>query len=192
MKLGRSMVLAGVAALGLASGCAKGGDASTTRADSPHADSTAAAPDPAATVSAPNAAATNGSATAPAPGVATAPAASPATGEVSVTTGVYTVAQAARGAEVYTSSCGQCHTMGQHSGTAFATAWNNRRLFDLYEIVHNTMPLDNPGGLSDQEYIDVVAYMLQLNGVPAGKALLQADAGTLKGLRIDVKPSAGQ
>jgi hypothetical protein len=87
-------------------------------------------------------------------------------------------------------SCGQCHTMNQHSGTAFATAWNNRRLFDLYEIVHNTMPLDNPGGLSDEEYIDVVAYLLELNGVPAGTSSLQAEPTALKALRIDVKPSA--
>ena len=111
---------------------------------------------------------------------------------VSVTTGVYTAAQAARGHEVYTSSCAQCHTMAQHSGSTFAAAWNNRRLYDLYEIIHTTMPLDNPGGLGEQEYIDVVAYMLELNGVAAGKAALTADAGALKALRIDVKPSAGQ
>ena len=190
----RSAVLAGLAAIGIAGACARGGDASTTRADSAGVGSTPAG----ATVAAPDSAAKNGSvagstgtsATGATPAAATS--VTPATAGVSVTTGVYTTAQAARGSEVYTSSCGQCHTMGQHSGTAFATAWNNRRLFDLYEIVHNTMPLDNPGGLSDQEYIDVIAYMLQLNGVPAGKSALQADASALKGLRIDVKPSAGQ
>ena len=109
-----------------------------------------------------------------------------------MTTGVFTAAQAARGREVYTTSCAQCHTMAQHSGSTFAAAWNNRRLFDLYEIIHNTMPLDNPGGLGEQEYIDVVAYMLELNGVPAGKSALRADAAALKKLRIDVKPLAGQ
>ena len=112
-----------------------------------------------------------------------------APGGVSVVTGVFTVAQAARGEEIYTASCAQCHTMAQHSGGAFAAAWNGRRLVDLYEIIRSTMPLDNPGGLSDQEYIDVVAYMLQLNGVPAGKAPLRADAATLRDLRIEVKPS---
>src|SRR5687768_8642955 len=102
------------------------------------------------------------------PPAAATPAAS-ATGGVSVTTGVFTVAQAARGEAVYTTSCALCHTMAQHSGTGFAAAWNGRRVADLYDIIRNTMPLDNPGGLSDQEYVDVVAYMLQLNGVPAGK-----------------------
>ncbi len=112
-----------------------------------------------------------------------------ATGGVSVVTGVFTVAQAARGGEIYTVSCAQCHTMAQHSGGGFAAAWNGRRLVDLYEIIRGTMPLDNPGGLSDQEYIDVVAYMLQLNGVPAGKAPLPADAAVLRDLRIEVKPT---
>ena len=191
--LRRSVVVAGIAALSVSSGCAKGGDASTTREDSTVADSTRAeSPRADSTVAAPGSAVTTGSIAAPPPNVATAPPATPPTGGVSVATGVYTVAQAARGGDVYTNSCGQCHTMGQHSGTAFATAWNNRRLFDLYEIVHNTMPLDNPGGLTEQEYIDVIAYMLQLNGVPAGKTSLSADAAKLKGLRIDVKPSAGQ
>ena len=164
----RTVVFTGLTALGMlaSSGCAKGDDASA-RADSATL-----------TVGSPQ----------------TTPAAStPVVPEgVSVMTGVYTAAQAARGAEVYTSSCAQCHTMGQHSGSTFAAAWNNRRLFDLYEIVHTTMPLDNPGGLGEQEYIDVVAYMLQLNGVPAGKSALHADASALKALRIDVKPSAGE
>lgn len=173
----RSVVVAGFAALGVlaSSACAKGDDASTARADSTPAsvDSTAQM---------------NGS-----PSVAgTADGETPSVpAAVSVATGVYSAAQAARGSEVYVTSCGQCHTMGQHSGTAFATAWNNRRLYDLYDIVRNTMPLDNPGGLNEEDYIDVVAYMLALNGVPAGKAALRADASALKELRIDVKPSAG-
>jgi mono/diheme cytochrome c family protein len=173
----RSVVLAGFAALGVlvSSACASGDDESSARADSAPAtvDSTPPMSGP------PHVAGTPSGATAVAPA------------GVSVTTGVYSVAQAARGSEVYVTSCGQCHTMGQHSGTAFATAWNNRRLYDLYEIVRNTMPLDNPGGLNEQDYIDVVAYMLALNGVPAGKAALRADASALKELRIDVKPSAG-
>jgi hypothetical protein len=32
------------------------------------------------------------------------------------------------------------------------------------------MPADNAGGLSDPEYADVTAYLLQVNGLPSGKA----------------------
>jgi mono/diheme cytochrome c family protein len=172
----RTTVLAGMAALVTFApiACASGGD-TNPESSAPSADSTTGSGSLPANGATPSAAAPS----APIPGV-------------SVTTGVYTADQAARGHEVYASSCGQCHTMVQHSGSAFATAWNNRRLYDLFEIVHTTMPLDNPGGLSEQEYIDVIAYLLELNGVPAGKTSLSADAAALKGLRIDVTPTAGQ
>ena len=122
-------------------------------------------------------------------------AAAPATPSVpqgiSAATGVFTAAQAARGQEVYTNACARCHVTTQHSGATFASTWNNRRVFDLYDILYNTMPLDDPGSLSDQEYVDVVAYILQLNGHRAGKAPLTADPAALKALRIDIRTSAG-
>jgi hypothetical protein len=43
------------------------------------------------------------------------------------------------------------------------------------------MPLDNPGSLSASATADIVAYVLQVNNLPAGAAELTADAGkTLK------------
>jgi mono/diheme cytochrome c family protein len=193
MQVGRwTALVAGLLTLGALAGCAKG-DGDGRAADSPSmagADTSPGTVGPApaggASDSVPSAApptpAAGAKGSAPAGTTASAPA--PAA--------LYTAAQAVRGEEVYTTSCAQCHTMAQHSGGAFATAWNDRRVFDLYDIVHNTMPLDNPGGLSDQEYIDVVAYMLKLNGMPAGKSALPTDAAALKEMRIAVKPTAGQ
>jgi hypothetical protein len=57
-------------------------------------------------------------------------------------------------------------------------------VFDLYDLISNTMPMNDPGTLSSQEYIDVIAYILKLNGVPAGKAELRPDAAALKQQRI--------
>src|SRR5687768_16463869 len=108
----RSVVFAGIAALGVlaASACANDG---AERSDSSAAES-AAVVQPAET--------SKSVAAAP----ATGPAAAGSAGGVSVVTGVFTVAQAARGLEVYTASCALCHTMAQHSGGGFATAWNGR------------------------------------------------------------------
>jgi len=108
------------------------------------------------------------------------------TGDISAASGVFTAAQAARGREVYTNACARCHMTTQHSGATFASTWNNRRVFDLYDILYNTMPLDDPGSLSEQEYADVVAYILQLNGHPPGKGQLPTDPASLKKLRIDI------
>lgn len=107
-------------------------------------------------------------------------------GDISAASGVFTAAQAARGRAVYTNACARCHMTSQHSGATFAATWNNRRVFDLYDILSNTMPLDDPGSLSEQEYADVVAYILQLNGHASGKDQLPTDPATLRKLRIDI------
>ncbi len=171
-----TLVLGSVLLLIGAAGCASGeGDAAASGAATSGAASESA-----------TAAATSDSATR----AASAPPAAP-TG-TSAATGVFTAAQADHGREVYTNTCANCHMAGEHSGAKFASTWNSRRVFDLYDVIYNTMPVDNPGGLSDQEYIDVVAYILQLNGHPAGKIALPADAATLKDLRIDVRGASGQ
>jgi mono/diheme cytochrome c family protein len=104
----------------------------------------------------------------------------------------YTVAQATRGQAIYTSTCARCHPPGQQSGPAFATAWNQRRVSDLYSILTNTMPQDKPGTLTDEQYIDVIAYMLKMNDVPASSTALRADTAALHAVKIDVKPAATQ
>ena len=47
-----------------------------------------------------------------------------------------------------------------------------------------TMPEDNIGGLSDDEYTRVISYILKLNGFPAGKDSLAADTTAMRKLRI--------
>ncbi len=100
----------------------------------------------------------------------------------------YTAQQAARGKQVYESTCARCHPPGQLDGATFATAWKNRRIYDLYSLVSNTMPQDKPGTLSDEQYLDVIAYLLQRNSAAAGAALA-ADTAAMKHVRIDVAGS---
>lgn len=99
----------------------------------------------------------------------------------------YAPSQAQRGAEVYQRTCALCHTGGPLIGEGFANTWNNRRVYDLYALVRGTMPLDNPGGLKDGEYLDVIAYLLQVNKhASASGDSLRADTVTLRKLRISV------
>jgi mono/diheme cytochrome c family protein len=97
----------------------------------------------------------------------------------------YDAAQAAAGQRVYQAVCARCHSPGSQSGTAFRTAWNNRRVSDLQSIVVNTMPQDKPGSLTDEQYLDVIAYMLKMNDIPGGRAL-PADTASLHKLKIGV------
>jgi sarcosine oxidase len=105
-------------------------------------------------------------------------------GPVSSLTGVYTQTQARKGAETYNKYCSACHTRAEHSGEAFRSTWGGRTTFELFDYLRTTMPSDNPGRLSRGEYTDIVAFLLQQNGMPAGPRRLSADPKQLELFRI--------
>ncbi|HEV8195446.1 MAG TPA: cytochrome c [Gemmatimonadales bacterium] len=100
--------------------------------------------------------------------------------------GVYTAAQAARGRSIYLMSCASCHTQASHAGPVFAARWDGRLLWDLYRYVSELMPKSDPGSLAPAEYAGVVAYLLKMNGMPAGAEELSSDSTALKKVRIEL------
>ena len=89
--------------------------------------------------------------------------------------GAYTSAQAASGATVYGQSCAQCHgarLQGQSgpplSGQTFSQAYAAGTAALLYDFISRQMPLNTPGSLSQQQYLDVTAFVLSRNGLLAG------------------------
>ena len=109
----------------------------------------------------------------------------------STLSGVYSAEQATRGEETYFSLCVSCHPVAMHSGPTFATVWAGRPLSDLYEAVKDRMPKNEPGTLTGEESAQLVAYLLQINAIPAGKDELSAEVETLKKIRIEVPSSSG-
>ncbi len=103
--------------------------------------------------------------------------------------GVYTEAQSARGAEIYALSCASCHPAVTHTGPAFAAKWQGQPLSELFGFISQEMPKQDPGILSPGEYTVVLAYMLKMNGMPAGSATLPSDPARLSRIRIDFKPA---
>ena len=108
-----------------------------------------------------------------------------------VNSGVFTASQAERGRPIYAAECAACHgpTLGGGGGGPtlsgpFWTAWEGRSVGELFTLTKNSMPANGPGRLKDQEYADVVAYMLSVNGYVAGKAELPADPDALNGIDI--------
>ena len=104
--------------------------------------------------------------------------------------GAYTETQAARGEATYRANCTSCHATSAYVGDAFVRAWDGRTAFDLFELIRTTMPNDNPGRLSRQEYADIVAYMFKLNRFPPGERPLPADDEGLKQVRIEAKSAS--
>jgi len=111
---------------------------------------------------------------------------------------VYSDAQATRGKEVYGRECGACHldSLGGAdmapglAGEAFLTTWNDLSVGDLFERIRISMPQDNAAGLTRQQYVDIVAYILQANKFPTGASELVHDLPTLKAIRILSKKPA--
>ena len=98
---------------------------------------------------------------------------------------VYSVAQANDGKDVYLGRCQSCHTAISHTGAPFRTNWDKRPLSELLEYIVLKMPKDSPGTLTTDEYTQVLAYILRMNGMPAGPNDLPSDAAALKAIRID-------
>jgi hypothetical protein len=109
---------------------------------------------------------------------------------------VFSAAQALRGQHAYLTSCAPCHqvTMAgggpapELAGDSFMTHWNGRTMADLYQRIQATMPQTAPQSLPPQTYIDIVAYILSANGLPAGTAELAAEPDSLRVIKI-VDPS---
>jgi hypothetical protein len=50
----------------------------------------------------------------------------------------------------------------------FMRQWNGRTVAELFEHVSRSMPADDRGSLTPRAYGDVVAFVLESNGVPGG------------------------
>ena len=97
--------------------------------------------------------------------------------------GVYTEEQAARGAEVTEDVCRECHDDEEFVG-AFIRSWAGASVAALFDDIYSLMPEDQPGSLPVQQYADVIAYILQLNGLPPGEVELGAARESLERVLI--------
>ena len=100
---------------------------------------------------------------------------------------VYSTAQADRGEARFKTSCSSCHTPSSFSGGAFAERWSGQTIAAPFDFVSNAMPENDPGSLKAEEYVSVLAFMLRVNGYPAGDAELPTDPASLKQIAIDTK-----
>jgi mono/diheme cytochrome c family protein len=108
-----------------------------------------------------------------------------AAAERSVLSGVFNSEQVARGRAGHRAQCASCHGAEAYTGEDFKKNWLGRTVWDFFELLRTTMPEDQPGKLTINEYVDIIAYVLNLNGYPQGEAELAADEAELRKVRID-------
>lgn len=115
-------------------------------------------------------------------------AASAQAAQKTVQDGVYTAAQADRGETLFAGGCVSCHNPKDFAGQEFLAKWQGKPLFELFDTVKATMPMDTPGSLTPQQYADTIAYLLEMNDFPAGSTELNGeDEAALKAVTIAVK-----
>ena len=109
--------------------------------------------------------------------------------------GVFSEAQAKRGAEEYTKNCSECHgkdLMGDGfapalTGAEFMGNWNDLSIGDLYERIRISMPPSGPSAVSPAQKADIMAHLMNMNKWPAGSGELEPKTEALKQIKIVMK-----
>lgn len=115
-----------------------------------------------------------------------------AQGEATVWDGVYTPEQAEQGRELYATTCAVCHgpTLGgvesapPLTGDQFNANWSGTTIADLAERIRISMPVDKPGTLSRPQLAALVAYILKVDGFPAGTVAIDPQLVTSSPVKI--------
>jgi mono/diheme cytochrome c family protein len=119
--------------------------------------------------------------------------------------GFYTAEQARRGRALFLGNCAHCHTasrldegdlktprgvaLGQERrlwslvGESLPQRWG--RVSTLFLKASKAMPADAPRPLPSQDSADIVAYILQANGFPAGRVPLTPNLGVMRNMMLN-------
>ena len=100
------------------------------------------------------------------------------------TAGPFTAQQADAGRAAYETNCAGCHAADLSgignalplAGLPFTGSWGNRTVGDLVGFMEGAMPPTNPGGLGEQNYLNITAFILQSNGARAGNQALTGNS----------------
>jgi len=105
--------------------------------------------------------------------------------------GIYTIAQAERGKTTFKTACLRCHgedlsgtTAPALKGDRFQATWGGDTVEGLFGKIRDTMPPNFGTVVDDQAKLDVVAFILQTNGYPAGSTELLIDSPDLSASQI--------
>jgi mono/diheme cytochrome c family protein len=107
-------------------------------------------------------------------------------------TGVYSADQAALGKTVFEANCATCHK-GDLSGDrgpalkgdAFFSSWENGSVSGLFLKIKETMPKNRASSLTDDNYVSIVAYLLQANAFPPSTKGIALNTDDLEGIQIE-------
>ena len=109
--------------------------------------------------------------------------------------GVFTQTQADRGRDQYRKSCASCHKadlLGESAapplaGPEFSQRWVGSNVDDLLTTIRRSMPQDAPDSLGTPAYVELVSYLLSVNGSPAGANDMPLEPAGLKQIQFTAR-----
>jgi S-disulfanyl-L-cysteine oxidoreductase SoxD len=110
-------------------------------------------------------------------------------GQTTPASGFFTTEQATEGRRIYEGECTLCHAPREFSGSVFQRRWLTPPVSGIFVHILNTMPQDAPGSLKPEQVSAIVAYLLQMNGQPAGPRPLPTSVEALAQIRVPVSPA---
>lgn len=105
----------------------------------------------------------------------------------------FTEAQFDNGEALYREQCAACHGGELDSaaapeliGVTFRKSWSRlgANVGELFNVISTSMPPSDPGGLSESQYLDVLAYVLGRNNVLEGSEELKNDYNYLSAIPL--------
>ena len=105
----------------------------------------------------------------------------------------FTADQVTTGSDIYSERCVQCHgdklDNGEFGGAAlngsyFKKHWGGGSVAALTVYMKAKMPPDRPGSLTDQNYADLAAFLLDSNDYPKGDKELPSDTAAQQKLSL--------
>ena len=96
----------------------------------------------------------------------------------------FTDAQADRGRGTFRGNCTECHASGDFSDADFRFKWSRRTAGSLYALIQTQMPETAPGSLTPGETVELVSYILRMNGFEPGPEELAADRAVLDAISL--------
>ena len=94
------------------------------------------------------------------------------------------------GEQWFRSACLECHAVRGLDTSDFRLKWSGRSAYDLFEHIRSTMPESKPGSLTQGTYAAIVAYLMKLNGMPAGTRRVSSDSTALTTIRLTFPATA--
>jgi len=100
-------------------------------------------------------------------------------------TASFSDAQSDRGRSVFRALCTECHASSDFSDARFRRRWSRRTAGSLFDVIRTTMPESAPGSLRPDHVVDVVAYILRINGFAPGVGELAPDPAVLDAISLE-------